>query len=85
MESISVIIPAFNRESYVGQAIESALAQSHPPVEIIVVDDGSTDRTAEIARSYGISVRCISQENQGEGIAQHRLKGSSRESYRSAG
>jgi glycosyltransferase involved in cell wall biosynthesis len=71
MESISVIIPAFNREIYVGQAIESALGQTYPPIEIIVVDDGSTDRTVEVARSYGSSVRCIWQENQGVGAARN--------------
>jgi glycosyltransferase involved in cell wall biosynthesis len=71
MDSISVIIPAFNRESYVAEAIESAIGQSYPPAEIIVVDDGSTDRTAEVARSYGTRVRCISQHNQGVGGARN--------------
>lgn len=67
--SISVIIPAYNREAYLAEAIESVLAQTLPPDEVIVVDDGSTDSTAEIARSYGRQVRCISQENQGCGAA----------------
>jgi glycosyltransferase involved in cell wall biosynthesis len=71
MNPISVIIPAYNREAYVADAIESAVAQTCPPDEIIVVDDGSTDRTAEIARSYGKQVRCISQENQGTGVARN--------------
>jgi len=71
MNTISVIIPAFNREAYLAQAIESVIAQTLPPDEIIVVDDGSTDRTAEITRSYGERVRCISQENQGPGAARN--------------
>jgi glycosyltransferase involved in cell wall biosynthesis len=71
MHSISVIIPAYNREAYVADAIESALRQTLPPGEVIVVNDGSTDRTAEIARSYGEKVRCISQENLGCGAARN--------------
>jgi glycosyltransferase involved in cell wall biosynthesis len=68
---ISVIIPAFNREAYLAEAIESALRQTLPPGEIIVVDDGSTDRTGEIARSFGEKVRCITQDNQGVGAARN--------------
>ena len=71
MIQISVIIPAYNREAYVGEAIRSVLAQTLPPEEVIVVDDGSTDRTGEIARSFGKPVRCISQENQGVGGARN--------------
>ena len=68
---ISVVIPAYNRETYLAEAIESALGQTLPPGEIIVVDDGSTDRTVEIARSFGGKVRCISQDNQGVGTARN--------------
>ena len=67
MNSISVIVPAYNHEAYVAEAIQSVLAQTCPPDEIIVVDDGSTDRTAEVALSHGKPVRCICQENQGFG------------------
>jgi len=49
---VSVIIPVFNEEQYLRFAIESVLAQSLPPREIIVIDDGSTDRSGEIAREY---------------------------------
>ena len=68
---ISVIIPAYNREVYLVETVQSALDQTLPPSEIIVVDDGSTDRTGEIARSFGGVVRCIRQENQGVAYARN--------------
>lgn len=55
---ISVLIPAFNCERHLRAAIESVLAQTLPPMEIVVVDDGSTDRTLEVAQSFGAKVRC---------------------------
>lgn len=61
--TVSVIIPAYNAEKYIAEAIESVLAQTYPEVECIVVDDGSTDRTGEIVRSYGSRVQYISQDN----------------------
>jgi glycosyltransferase involved in cell wall biosynthesis len=70
MSTISVIITAYNREAYVAEAIESVLAQTRPAGEILVIDDGSTDRTGEIARSYP-RVTCIVQENQGIGGARN--------------
>jgi glycosyltransferase involved in cell wall biosynthesis len=67
----SVVIPAHNAERYLGEAIESVLAQSYAPVETIVVDDGSSDRTAEIASAYdGVTV--IIQENGGPSAARNR-------------
>lgn len=65
---ISVIIPAFNAARYLAEAIESVLGQTEPPGEIIVVDDGSADGTAAIAKSYP-SVRCIQQANGGVAAA----------------
>lgn len=62
---LTVIIPAYNREQYVGEAIRSALEQTRTPNEIIVVDDGSSDGTAAVARSFGGIVRCLSQKNGG--------------------
>jgi glycosyltransferase involved in cell wall biosynthesis len=68
---ISVVIPVFNGETYLGRAITSALCQTHPPQEIIVVDDGSTDGTSDIAVSYGGLVRLIRQSNQGVACARN--------------
>ena len=69
---VSIIIPAFNYERYVGRAIESALAQDYVPIEIVVVDDGSTDATAAAARAYESRGVCvISQPNQGLAAARN--------------
>ena len=62
---VSIIIPAYNQDVYLRQSIDSALAQTYQPVEIIVVDDGSTDDTADIAQNYGEQIRYIYQENLG--------------------
>ncbi|MCU1322145.1 MAG: hypothetical protein JWM43_1794 [Acidobacteriaceae bacterium] len=62
---ISVVIPAYNSERSLGETLDSALAQTCPAHEIIVVDDGSKDKTEEIVRSYGDRVRYIKQANQG--------------------
>jgi glycosyltransferase involved in cell wall biosynthesis len=67
---ISVVIPAYNAEKYIGQCIEGILHQTHKDLEIIVVDDGSTDRTAEIATAYS-EVKLISQTNQGQSVARN--------------
>jgi glycosyltransferase involved in cell wall biosynthesis len=68
---VSCIIPAFNAEPFVGEAIESVLAQTYSAVEIIVVDDGSTDRTADVARSYGPTVHCLVRPHRGAGAAKN--------------
>jgi glycosyltransferase involved in cell wall biosynthesis len=65
--TFTIVIPAFNRERYIAKAIDSALAQTLPANEIIVVDDGSTDRTAEIASRYPAPVKVIRIENSGSG------------------
>ena len=62
---VSIIIPAYNQAQYLRLSIESALAQTYPYREIIVVDDGSTDETAAIAKNYGDKIRYIYQENRG--------------------
>jgi glycosyltransferase involved in cell wall biosynthesis len=67
----SVVIPAFNSTATLARAIESVRAQSWPAHEIIVVDDGSTDATAGIARQFGGAVRLIQQENSGVSVARN--------------
>jgi glycosyltransferase involved in cell wall biosynthesis len=67
---VSVIIPCYNQAHYLGEAIESVINQTYPRCEIIVVDDGSTDNTAEVAARYK-EVRCIRQQNQGLSAARN--------------
>ncbi len=62
---VSAIIPTYNYASYVSRAIDSALNQTHPVSEVIVVDDGSTDDTRQILASYGDRIRYIYQTNRG--------------------
>jgi glycosyltransferase involved in cell wall biosynthesis len=62
---VSVVIPAYNAEQYICEAIDSALAQTYPSLEVLVVDDGSTDGTRERVRAYGDRVRYIWQDNSG--------------------
>ena len=69
--SVSVVIPAYNAGKYIGRAIESVLAQSRAADEIIVVDDGSNDDTAEVVGGYGSKVRLIRQENAGASAARN--------------
>jgi glycosyltransferase involved in cell wall biosynthesis len=69
--SISVIIPAFNRAALLPQTLRSLLAQTVPAAEILVVDDGSTDGTAEVAEAFGPPVRVIRQANAGPGAARN--------------
>lgn len=66
------VIPAYNREKTLGAAIESVLNQTRKPDEVIVIDDGSVDRTVAIAKSYGKQVRVISQSNGGASKARNR-------------
>lgn len=67
---VSVIIPTFNRENYLADAIASVLAQTVPPDDVIVVDDGSTDGSAEIVRQFP-TVRYCWQANQGAAAARN--------------
>lgn len=69
---VSVVIPVFNGERFLREAVESVLAQQYAPVEIIIVDDGSTDDTATVARSFPETVRYLHQTNQGPAAARNR-------------
>ena len=69
--TVSAVIPAYNSEKYVADAIRSVLEQSHASVECIVVDDGSTDATAEVVRSFGKAVFYIHQANKGVSAARN--------------
>ncbi len=62
---VSIVIPNYNREDLVAQAIDSALAQTHPRCEVIVVDDGSKDRTQDVIAKYAGKIVAIRQENMG--------------------
>lgn len=70
--NVSVVVPAYNAAGFIRRAVESALRQSLPPTEIVVIDDGSADATAELARSYGPPVRCVIQANAGSSAARNR-------------
>jgi len=67
---ISVIVPAYNSEKYLAAALDSIVAQDFRPIEVVVVDDGSTDATASIARSY-CDVRYVYQAHQGLPVARN--------------
>jgi glycosyltransferase involved in cell wall biosynthesis len=69
---VSVVIPCYNAAPFLRATLDSALNQSHPPFEVLIIDDGSTDQSAAIAASFGPPVRVISQVNQGESVARNR-------------
>jgi glycosyltransferase involved in cell wall biosynthesis len=69
---VSIIIPTYNREATIGAAVESALAQTHRPVEVIVVDDGSKDGTLAALQRFGDAITVVAQENAGPSAARNR-------------
>jgi glycosyltransferase involved in cell wall biosynthesis len=71
-KQFSVLIPTYNRPAYTRQAIDSVLSQTFTDYELIVIDDGSTDRTPDLLRSYGSRIQALRQENQGPEMARNR-------------
>jgi hypothetical protein len=70
---ISILIPCHNAERWIGEAIESALAQTWAHKEIIVLDDGSTDGSLKVIRKFGKAITCESGPNRGGNVARNRL------------
>ncbi|MEM9213308.1 MAG: glycosyltransferase [Cyanobacteria bacterium P01_F01_bin.150] len=71
-EIVSIIIPCFNSEKFVACTIHSALSQIYPYIEVIVIDDGSTDGSLDIIKSFGDRIRYHTQVNQGAPTARNR-------------
>jgi glycosyltransferase involved in cell wall biosynthesis len=69
---ISCVIPVHNGERFVAEAIESVLAQTYYPVEVVLIDDGSTDETPRVLSNFGDRVKVIAQENAGQSAARNR-------------
>ena len=70
---VSILIPAYNAQPWIADAIKSALGQTWSRIEVIVIDDGSKDGTLEIARKYvSDKVRVLTQENRGASVTRNR-------------
>ncbi len=69
---VSVILPVFNGERFLEEAIRSVYAQDTDPIELLVIDDGSTDSSSEIVRTVAPDARVIEQENAGPAAARNR-------------
>ncbi|EPW58724.1 hypothetical protein SAG0092_00090 [Streptococcus agalactiae BSU252] len=74
MELISIIVPVYNGEIYIGRCLDSILEQTYQNLEIIIIDDGSSDRTGDICEKYLLEDRRIKyfyQENRGQSVARN--------------
>jgi len=71
VDRVSVIVPVYNGEKYLKEALDSILGQSTRPFEVLVIDDGSTDSTAEIVRQYGERIHYIRRNNGGAAVARN--------------
>jgi glycosyltransferase involved in cell wall biosynthesis len=69
---VSIVVPAYNCAPYVNEALDSIFAQDYPNLEVIVVDDGSTDDTARVVQARGDRVQFIRQHNSGPAAARNR-------------
>src|SRR5262249_25220663 len=69
---VSVVIATYNSSRFIAQAVQSVLEQTYRPVEIVVVDDGSNDDTAEVLACYRDRVRYVYQDNRGPAAARNR-------------
>jgi glycosyltransferase involved in cell wall biosynthesis len=72
LPTVSVVIPAYNAAPWIEQTIASCLAQTHTPLEVIVVDDASTDDTVQRVERFGAPVRCLRQASAGPAVARNR-------------
>jgi glycosyltransferase involved in cell wall biosynthesis len=68
---VSCIIPVYNGAEYLAEAVTSVLSQTWPALEVVIVDDGSTDRTPEVARGFGPRVRYGRQADAGPAVARN--------------
>src|SRR6202045_2216945 len=68
----SILMPVYNRQKYVGEAIDSVLAQTFKDYEIFAIDDGSTDLSAAVLVSYGTRIKLLQQPNQGPEVARNK-------------
>ena len=78
---VSVVIPCFNQGRYLAAAVESVLSQSHARIEIVVMDDGSSDATASIARGFGDRIRFLQQQHRGASAARNAALAASTGEY----
>ena len=81
MPKVSVIIPAYNQAKFLAVAIDSCLEQTYRDIEVIVVEDGSTDETRDVAARFGDRISYIHQENTGLAGARNRGIGESKGEY----
>lgn len=81
MKTVSIIIPCYNAAPFLRETLDSAIGQTHPALEVILVDDGSTDDSARIAESYAPPVQVIRQTNHGESVAMNAALAIARGDY----
>ena len=77
----SVLVAAYNAERFICRTIDSILSQTFTDYEVVVVDDGSTDQTAELLRSYGTRIKVFRQANQGAEAARNKAASLARGEY----